>query len=219
MESTIRILIYIHAFFGGIGLITGFWALAAGKGLRVHKRVGKIFSWSLGFSAMLSLLIAVLPGHHNPFLFLIGVFTLYLIASGNRALKLKSSSRQSIGLTDKILSWSMLVFGLLMIAKGAVDYFNQSSIGVLYLFFGIIASLLSGRDLDLFRDFEKAKQRWLRTHLTRMIAALIASVTAFIVAGLSLGSLVSWIAPTIVGTGFIVYWTRRVSPKKKVTAV
>ena len=219
MEPTIRILIYIHAFAGGIGLITGFWALAVGKGMRVHKSVGKIFSWSLGFSAALSLVIAVLPRHHNPFLFLIGVFTLYLIAAGNRALKLKGSKLQSVALPDKILSGTMLLFALVMVGKGAVAYFNQQGIGILYFFFGLLAGALAIADMLRYRDFAKAKKGWLKMHLTRMIAALIASVTAFLVAGLSLNSLMAWIAPTIIGTGLIMYWTRRVSPKKKATAV
>ncbi len=214
MEPTIRMLIYIHALTGGIGLITGFWALAAGKGLKVHKSVGKIFSWSLGFSAGLSLIIAVLPNHHNPFLFLIGVFTLYLIGAGNRALKLKDSKLQNVAITDKILSGGMFLFAVIMVFKGGFAYFNNQAIGLLYFFFGVIAGLLAGRDLVLFRDFAKARKMWLRTHLTRMIAALIASVTAFMVAGLSLNSLAAWIAPTVVGTGVIIYWLRRVSPKK-----
>ncbi len=216
MEPTIRILIYIHAFTGGVGLLTGFWAMAAGKGQKVHRSVGKIFSWSLGISAAVSLLIAVLPKHHNPFLFLIGVFTLYLIAAGNRALKLKGSKLQSVALTDRILSGSMLLFAIIMVFKGAIAFLNDEGIGVLYFFFGVLAGTLAGRDLALYRDFAKAKKMWLRIHLSRMIGALIASVTAFMLAGLALTSMLVWIAPTLIGVGFINYWTRKVSPKKKV---
>ncbi len=216
MEPLTRILIYIHAFAGGIGLITGFWAMAVGKGQKVHKSVGKIFSWSLGISAAISLLIAVMPKHHNPFLFLIGVFTLYLIAAGNRALKLKGSKLQSVALTDKILSGSILLFAIVMVFKGAIAFFSNDEIGVLYFFFGVLAGTLAGRDLALYRDFPKAKKMWLRTHLSRMIGALIASVTAFMLAGLALTSMLVWIAPTLIGLGFIKYWLRKVSPKKKV---
>ena len=43
MESTIKIFIYIHAFFGGIGLITGIGSTLVKKGKHNHKLLGKWF--------------------------------------------------------------------------------------------------------------------------------------------------------------------------------
>ncbi len=46
MEQTIKTLIYIHAFFGGLGLITGMISIFVKKGGFNHKRAGKVFSYS-----------------------------------------------------------------------------------------------------------------------------------------------------------------------------
>ena len=46
-----------------------------------------------------------------------------------------------------------------------------------------------------------------------MIGALIASITAFIIAGLGIGNLIAWILPTILGTFYIVYWKRKMKIK------
>jgi hypothetical protein len=45
MEETIKTLIYIHAFFGGVGLITGLISVAVKKGGAGHKKMGIIFSY------------------------------------------------------------------------------------------------------------------------------------------------------------------------------
>ena len=90
MEQTIQILIYIHAFFGGIGLITGMISIFVKKGGFKHKKTGKIFSISMIISSMISLVVARMPNHENLFLFLIGIFTIYMILAGNRALTLRN---------------------------------------------------------------------------------------------------------------------------------
>jgi hypothetical protein len=43
-----------------------------------------------------------------------------------------------------------------------------------------------------------------------MMGAFIASITAFIVAGLGIVSLMSWTLPTIIGFFYIIYWNRKV---------
>ena len=40
-----------------------------------------------------------------------------------------------------------------------------------------------------------------------MSGAYIASITAFLVAGIHLEGIIYWILPTIIGTFFIVYWS------------
>jgi len=44
MESIIQIAVYVHAFFGGIGLITGFGSVFVKKGSKLHISMGKLFS-------------------------------------------------------------------------------------------------------------------------------------------------------------------------------
>jgi hypothetical protein len=42
-----------------------------------------------------------------------------------------------------------------------------------------------------------------------MIGALIASVTAFLVVGLNIASILIWITPILLGTMYIVYWNKK----------
>jgi len=69
MEDAIKILIYIHAFFGGVGLITGIGSIIVKKGGAVHKRMGKLFSIGMLISSLISLVITWMPHHENTFLF------------------------------------------------------------------------------------------------------------------------------------------------------
>ena len=46
-----------------------------------------------------------------------------------------------------------------------------------------------------------------------MIGALIASITAFILAGLGYENLIAWITPSISGTIYIIYWNKKQNPK------
>lgn len=89
MEQAIKILIYIHGFFGGVGLITGIGSIIVPKGKPLHKKMGKLFSIGMITSSLISLPICWMQKHQNIFLFLIGLFTIYLVISGNRALTFK----------------------------------------------------------------------------------------------------------------------------------
>ena len=89
LEKIIKILIYIHAGFGGIALVFGAIALYVKKGSKIHKKTGKVFYYSMLISIFISSIVAITPSNENPFLFLIGLFSFYFIISGYRSLKYK----------------------------------------------------------------------------------------------------------------------------------
>jgi uncharacterized membrane protein len=209
MEQTIQTLIYIHAFFGGVGLITGMISIFVKKGGINHKKAGKVFSYSMVFSSLLSLFIAWMPNHENLFLFLIGVFTIYMVLSGNRALTLKASVKSEADLIDKSISGTMLLASAVMVGLGGYGVVTQVNNSVLYLFFGVIGVSLTMGDFKTFKTFTQNRNLSVINHIGRMVGAMIASVTAFIVAGLNFEALVFWITPTVLGTGYIVYWVRK----------
>ncbi|SHK73515.1 hypothetical protein SAMN04488007_3714 [Maribacter aquivivus] len=215
MENIIEIFIYIHAFFGGVGLITGIASIVVKKGRLNHKRLGKWFSWSMIISSAISLVIARMPNHINTFLFLIGIFTIYMVLAGNRALTFKSIKKTKANLTDKLVSGSMAFSALLMIGFGINGLINGYSHSILYLFFGIIGLFLPYGDYKLFKSTLENRKLWLINHLSRMLGALIASVTAFIVAGMHQDTLWAWITPSVIGTAYIIYWIKKTKGKKK----
>ncbi len=211
MEETIKIFIYIHAFFGGLGLVTGMGSILVKKGSPPHKTMGKLFSIGMITSSLISMPISWLPNHENLFLFLIGLFTVYLVISGNQILTFKSKDKTRVQLLDKIISGSMLAISILMIALGAYGLLQGHSTYVLFVFFGGFGLSMTIRDFRFYRNFKTVKNGWLSNHIGKMIAAFIASITAFIVAGLGIGNLIAWITPSILGTLYIIYWRRKVN--------
>jgi uncharacterized membrane protein len=210
MEQTITTLIYIHAFFGGLGLLTGMLSIFVKKGGFNHKTAGKVFSYSMITSSLISLVVARMPQHENLFLFLMGIFTIYLILSGNRALTLRSTIKSNAALVDKIVSGGMLLISIGMLLLGVLGMVQKVENSILYLFFGGFSAFLSLKDFQTFKTFTNNQQAWLINHLGRMIGALIASVTAFLVAGLQIGTTLMWISPTVLGTIYIVYYSRKI---------
>lgn len=209
MEATIKILIYVHAFFGGIGLITGIGNVILKNGNALHKKMGIIFSYSMVISSLLSLFIARMPDHENLFLFLIGIFTIYLVLSGNRALTLRSSKKLKADAIDKSISGIMFLTSLVMIGIGIMGILQKIDESVLYIFFGSFGVFMTLKDFRIFKTFTANKNAWIKSHIGRMVGALIAALTAFLVAGLNIGTTLVWITPTIIGTAYIIYTTRK----------
>lgn len=212
METTIKSAIYIHAFFGGIGLLAGFASVIFQKGSSNHKKAGKLFSISMIISSVISLIVCLFPKHENPFLFLIGIFTIYLVVSGNRVLLFKNKKQPNY--IDKLISKILLIGAITQLILGCYYLLNQQFGGILYLFFGTLALSLSIRDFKFFKSLDKSKI--LNLHIGKMSGAFAASITAFLVAGIQLQNIIFWILPTLLAGIFIFYWIRKVNRPKKV---
>ncbi|CAM3997613.1 MULTISPECIES: hypothetical protein [Flavobacterium] len=209
MEQVVKIFIYIHAFFGGISLITGIASILLKKGNSQHKKTGKLFTFAMLVSTLISIPISCLPNHENPFLFLIGLFTIYLVLTGNRALTFKTKEKAER--KDIIISGIMLVFSIIALFIGIYGYTQSIENSILYLFFGSFSLYMTIKDFIFYK--KRTPNDWLKNHIGKMIGATIASITAFIVAGLEIGSLISWILPSIIGTIYIYYWKMRLKKK------
>ncbi|QDW20964.1 hypothetical protein [Flavobacterium sp. KBS0721] len=210
MEQTIKILIYIHAFFGGIGLLTGIGSIFVKKGGLLHKRMGKLFSIGMITSSLISLPICWIPQHQNIFLFLIGLFTIYLVIAGNRVLTFKTKAKADI--TDFIISGSMLFFSIIMVSLGIYCQLTNIENGILFTFFGGFGLYMTIKDFIFYKNVSEMKKQWLSKHIGKMIGALIASITAFIVAGIGIGNVIAWMTPSILGTIYILYWNKKITP-------
>src|SRR5688500_12009560 len=86
MDMTFKILLGIHIVSGTIALLLGPVNLIRRKGDKLHKSVGKIFAYCMYGAGLTSLILATI--HPNQFLFIIGVFTLYLTLTGYRSIAL-----------------------------------------------------------------------------------------------------------------------------------
>ena len=92
METIFTILLIIHILAGSIGLLTGTINIIKKKGDKAHKSVGKFFFYSRlinGFAGFIMSLI-----HRNDFLLIVAVFSIYMVATGQRFLSLKQLNKE-----------------------------------------------------------------------------------------------------------------------------
>ena len=143
-------MIYVHAFFGGLGLAAGIGSIVAKKGSGIHKKMGKLFSAGMLISSTISIPIAWMPNHKNLFLFLIGLFTIYLVLSGNRALKYRHKNKPQA--MDKVISGGMFIFSVIMVSIGGFNLTSHLNTGLLYLFFGGFGLFFAIIDFRFFID-------------------------------------------------------------------
>ncbi len=201
-------IIYLHAITGGLALISGGIAIASKKGRFIHTKGGRLFFYSMLISALTALVIALLPGHESVFLFCVGVFSIYFLIMGFRALCYKKPIKSLF--YEKLLSGLLIITSIIMLLypillEGAVNTV-LTVFGFVGLFFGI-------KDVFNYKNPEKLSKNWLRIHLGKMTAAYISAVSAFLVVNQFLPPLYNWFLPSVFGSIFIIYWLLRVKKK------
>lgn len=201
-----NILLTLHIIGGGISLLLGSYILIAKKGDKIHKLVGNIYFYAMLTSALVALLMSYL--HPNYFLFIIGVFTSFMLLSGKRYVQKKQLCY--VKLVDWLLTLTMLFFGLGFIVFGTYNIYFSNYFGIVFLAFGGISMLFVYQDNINFRGKSKVKNFWLTTHIQRMVGSYIASFTAFIVVNNTfLPDIIAWLLPTVLIVPLIIKWTRK----------
>ena len=209
METIFTILLIIHIIAGSIGLLTGTINIIKKKGDKAHKSVGKFFFYSMlinGFAGFIMSLI-----HRNDFLLIVAVFSIYMVATGQRFLSLKQLNKeQKPKAIDWILTYTMLVFAFLFITYGSYLLINKVNFGIVLLVFGVVSCLMAIKDIKVYKGNIKEKNYWLLLHIQRMVGSYIAALTAFIVVNNHfLPGIVGWLLPTVIFTPLIVKWTKQ----------
>lgn len=213
IERIAEILIYfIHAPLGGIALVAGGIALITKKGSSSHKKSGKVFFYSMLLSAISAFVISVLPNHESPFLFSIGLFSIYFLISGLRSLRYKKKDLQLT--VDKLIAYLILLTGIFMILYPIVYY---SKLNIILTVFGVVGIVFGLRDLMLFKNIKRLKQNMLKLHVGKMTGGYIAAVSAFFVVNQILPGIWNWFVPGIVGGVYITYWMTKLNKKKSFT--
>ena len=213
IEHVLQSLIFIHAALGGIALLAGLVALSSTKGRTTHKKTGRIFYYALLSSALIAMLVTLMPNHTSPFFFCISLLTLYLLISGKRSLMMKSSEHSLT--TDRILAVMIIITGLGMIMY---PVFLYARINIILLVFGLVSCVFGLLDLFVYRSPAVSRKHFLKLHLSKMTGAYIATVTAFTVVNKFFSGLLSWFLPSILGTLLIIYWLFKFSNRRRRTA-
>ncbi len=216
MDGIFKAVLTIHILFGSVALFVAPAAMLTRKGGVWHRRWGKIFFWAITGVAITAVVMSLIRS--GLFFLLVALFSFYLALTGYRVLYRKTpQQRASQG--DWIAVSAMLVGSVALLAYGAYLMLT-SSFGMVALVFGALGLLFAIRDIYEFRHHPADKKAWWYSHMTRMLAAYIATVTAFSVVNFHfLPPVMRWLWPTIVGTAGIVIWTRYFEGSLTVTAL
>lgn len=209
MEIFFKIVLSIHIIAGAIGLVTGTLNISRKKGDKLHKNVGKFFFYGMlinGFSGLLMTFI-----HRNDFLLIISIFSIYMVATGQRYLSLKNLFKGEKPKTmDWILSSFMLLFGIAFIVFGGYYLIKENFFGTVLVIFGLVSIFMVKVDFKNYMGNIKGPNFWLLVHLQRMIGSYIAATTAFLVVNNTyLPSIIAWLLPSVIITPLIFIWSKK----------
>ncbi len=207
--SIFSIFLTIHIIGGTLGLLAGTYIAIAKKGDKQHKLVGKIFAVSMLGAGFCSFVLATL--HRSDFLFVVGIFTIYMVATGWRYLYLKDiPNGQKPLLIDWIIMGFMAIGALVFTYMGIRLAMEKELFCLVFLFFAQRSVSFIVTDIKTYRGQIEAKNYWLMHHFQRMMGAYIASLTAFAVVNApEQASIIPWLSPTVIIVPFVVKWTRQ----------
>jgi Predicted membrane protein (DUF2306) len=205
MDGIFRAVLIIHILFGSVALFVAPAAMLTRKGGLWHRRWGKIYFWSITVVASTAVVMSLIRS--GLFFLLVALFSFYLALTGYRVLYRKTP-QQRPRKVDWAATSTMLLGSLALIAYGVYQMLT-SSFGMVAIVFGVIGLLFGISDIRDFLHHPPEKMAWWYSHMTRMLAAYIATVTAFSVVNFKfLPPLPRWLWATVAGTVGIVIWTR-----------
>jgi uncharacterized membrane protein YccF (DUF307 family) len=193
----------IHIVFGSIALFVAPAAMLTPKGGLWHRRWGKIYFWSMAGVSVTAVVMSFIRS--GLFFLLVALFSFYLSFTGYRILYRKKPEQPATG-----IDWagaSIVLLGSIALILYGLYMLLTSHFGTVAIVFGIIGLYFGVTDVRAFRHPPTDKQAWWFTHMRRMLAAYIATVTAFSVVNFRfLPPVARWLWPTVVGTVGIMLW-------------
>ncbi|MEE4119016.1 MAG: hypothetical protein V2I65_08370 [Paracoccaceae bacterium] len=204
----IQTLLFLHILAGVAALAAAGISVGSAKGGWLHRRSGNIYTLAMLVVGVSALVLAVV--HPNPFLFAVGIFSLYLVFTGWRAAMVRDGRPRGLDHTGGAV---MALAGIGMLGWGAQGVLAGSGAQpVILLAFGSIGLSLALADWrDWARGPVTGKARIAR-HLSRMLGGTIATITAAGVVNLGfLPDLLVWLGPTALITPVIFWWSARVT--------
>ena len=200
------ILLSIHILAGSVALVSAALALSTEKGKKFHVLIGKAYFWSMVIIFLTALPMSIITG--NVFLFLIAIFSFYLAFSGMRFAKNRTGVPTRV---DLIAVNFMFLSGVGMWILAIIFFIDNDSQFITLIVFGFLALFLGYGDFQTFKDQTAIGKERIAKHLTNMMGATIAVVTAVLVVNPpSNPEWVWWILPTVLITPVIFWWNKKV---------
>ncbi|MFC3959308.1 hypothetical protein [Halovivax cerinus] len=204
--------LWLHIAAGAIAVLAGVVALGTTKGGRRHRRVGRLFVYSMGVVVITVVgLAAIAPTRRRVVLTLVAIFSGYFAFSGYRVLARKRPTTDAAA-PDRIATGTVFVACLGLALWGLRQYIAGTTFGIVMVVFGAIGVVFTVLDAREFR--RDGATEWRVTHLQRMIAAFIATVSAVSAVNLTpVIGIAAWLWPTAVGAPLIAYWSATVESR------
>jgi len=211
----LKMILYLHIAGGSAALLSMFVPMLTNKGGRAHRRSGWVFVSGMAIVSVTALLLSGARYFFDPrpqaqafalFLFYIAILTGNAVSVGVRALRTKNR-------TDAHTHpWDIGLSALLTVTAVAMAIYGIVTSTMLFAAFSVIGLVSGVQGLIYWLRPPTNRMHWWFRHMSAMLGACIAATTAFLVvnapqAGLSRGSMIVWLAPTLIGTPAIAIWT------------
>ena len=209
MSLFYQILLFLHIAAGSLSLLTGGLNMFLPKGGKRHQKIGRLFVTGMMLTGGSALFMAQIKP--NPFLFIIGIFTIYLVGTADRYIK---SSKNKPLLIDWVYTLGMFVFGSIFIIWGVITLAKTNAMGAVMLVFGSIGLYSVYQDFNHYKGEVAQRNYRLFTHIGRMVGGFTATVTAVLVVNaqyipLAVPAFAYWLAPTLLFTPLSMYWIKQ----------
>lgn len=200
-----KLILVLHVICGTVAFVAAPGAMMAKKGSLWHRRFGSAFFYGMMAVAASAFILWALGS--QLFLMLIAVFSFYLAFSGYRAVKIKNRPAEKI---DWLVAGAALLAGLGLVVMGAMILYRGDNFGFVALALGGGSAFGAARDMLRFARPVADRQAWLINHLTKMLGAYIATVTAVSAVNFHfLPPVWRWLWPSIIITPLIFMWVRQ----------
>lgn len=206
----------VHITAGTLAFVGGLAAMFAPKGKGLHKKIGLVYVCSMLIVALTAVLMSLVKTELLTFFVPLSFFTLQLTLGGWRAFERKKIRPGSV-YPIPILDWAIVIVSLLagciFVGLGVWRWMQGDAVGIVSGIFGMIGIARSVSDIRLFLNIQRGikleRMEWWFAHMSGMLGAYIATVTAVLVVNDAfLPPLVRWLAPTVLGTAGIIAWSR-----------
>jgi hypothetical protein len=180
----IRVDYAVHIVAGALGIFSGFVALFASKGARVHRRSGTVFVYAMMTMALMGAMMAFVhdkaPWANGP----VGALTAYLVITSFLTVRPRESESRSVDVAllvvVALVTATLLRFGFAVLASPTGKLYGMPAAP--FLIFGAIGMLAVIGDVRAVRaggvQTIRGRPRLVR-HLWRMTTALLIAAFSF----------------------------------------
>jgi uncharacterized membrane protein len=213
----------VHIVAGGLGLLSGYVALAATKGASLHRRSGMLFVCVMVTMSVTGMLISAFEGVAPAINVPSAALTFYLVTTSLVTVRPAGTASRPLAVAAMLMA---VALGLACMALGlAALTSGKSGAGMAYplFLFAAVGLLAAAGDFRALRAGGLRGRRRLARHLWRMCFALFIASIAFFLGGGRVPAAIR--TPALLATGVLLpvaamaYWLWRLRVRASVSRI